>query len=79
MKKLHFLEKLMLKTINQTIFKASKLSYNYYSKDNPLKILIIGYGGKRNVGAEVRCAEIIKQIKKLLRNTTTVIINVVYC
>lgn len=43
------------------------LSLKYENKKNSssLGILLIGYSGKRNVGAEIRAVEIIKNIKKM--------------
>jgi polysaccharide pyruvyl transferase WcaK-like protein len=62
---LHLIEKWMLRKVKQYIQKSGEISHTQYRTGEPLKILIIGYSGKKNVGAEVRCAEIIKQIKSL--------------
>lgn len=65
MKDLHIIEKWMLSKVKQSIKKSGEMAFDTYRQGRALKILIIGYGGKKNVGAEVRCAEIIKQIKAL--------------
>lgn len=66
--KLHFIEKILLSKVKNIIQTASNIIYESYNKNKPLKILIVGYSGKRNIGAEVRAAEIIKQIKAMPLN-----------
>ena len=47
-----------------TIKRAKKTNIRTGS-EKELKILLVGYSGKRNTGAEVRSAEIIKQLKNM--------------
>ena len=62
---LHFVEKILAMKVRRVIEKADKQSFESYSGQGELKILVIGYSGKRNIGAEVRASEIIKQIKAM--------------
>jgi len=62
---MHLLERLMVVKAKSTIKKAYIASNRYQHKGAPLHILLIGYSGKHNIGAEIRTAEIISQIKHM--------------
>jgi polysaccharide pyruvyl transferase WcaK-like protein len=40
--------------------------YETWKHGEPLKILLVGYNGKRNTGADVRVVEIVKQFRRVL-------------
>lgn len=65
MNNIHLLERFILYKVNKCIASSKNMPYEQYVYGSKLKILLIGYSGKRNAGAEIRCAEIIKQIKNL--------------
>jgi polysaccharide pyruvyl transferase WcaK-like protein len=45
---------------------ATLPKFDTWSKGKKLKILLVGYNGKRNTGADVRVAEIVRQFNKVL-------------
>jgi polysaccharide pyruvyl transferase WcaK-like protein len=45
---------------------ATLPKYDTWRKGEKLKILLVGYNGKRNTGADVRVVEIVKQFNKVL-------------
>src|SRR3990167_6537898 len=62
---MHLIENIIVYIAKRIVQKAKSIKFKYYRPTGPLKILLIGYSGKRNIGAEVRCVEIIKSIKKM--------------
>jgi polysaccharide pyruvyl transferase WcaK-like protein len=51
--------------VSHCIRQAAQAPYRPYRPGLPLRILIIGYSGKSNTGAEVRIAEIVKQLRSV--------------
>jgi polysaccharide pyruvyl transferase WcaK-like protein len=51
--------------VSHSIRQAAKTAYRRYRQGAPLRILIIGYSGKSNTGAEVRIAEIVKHLRSV--------------
>src|SRR5689334_22333731 len=49
--------------VERTIRRARHHPHCGYTPGDKVRVLIIGYSGKRNAGAEVRAAEIIRQLR----------------
>lgn len=64
---MHWLESVIARKVSKTIKKSRVTCVNKIVKDK-VKILVIGYSGKRNTGAEARCAEIINNLQKKFGN-----------
>lgn len=51
--------------VSHSIRQAARSTHRRYRRGAPLRILIIGYSGKGNTGAEVRIAEIVKHLRSV--------------
>lgn len=60
---MHLAEHLILRMVNNTIKKAQFIKIEL-PNSGKIKILLIGYNGKRNVGAEIRAAEIVSTLNE---------------
>jgi len=60
--KVTLVEKLMAAIVKFMIFISKYYKYENWQPGKKLKILLIGYNGKRNTGADVRVVSIVKQL-----------------
>jgi len=52
--------------VQGTVSLARLVPYKTWERGERLKILLVGYNGKRNTGADVRVVEMVRQFKKIL-------------